>query len=110
MTICSLQTTEKAEFLDKVSEVTQHSAWHSIIDEKASTTLLQDHPVMSYLIRQDSDSEYDYWLSHKKSDGTIFHRHFTVRLFPDGWFFANGGVPPCEDLNGFIQGALVYEN
>lgn len=105
-----LQTKEDTEFLEKVIEVINHPSWHGCIDEKETTTLLQDQPIMTYLLRQDSASKIDFWLSHKKGDREIHHRHFTIMPFSDGWIFVNHGAPPCEDLNRFIQGALACKD
>ena len=102
-----LQSIEDLELLDKSLEVIQHPAWQGTIDEAEAFELLKDQPFMTYLLRQDVTSDYDYWLSHKKSNGEIHHRHFAIRLFPDGWFFANFRAPACEDLDNFIKGALA---
>lgn len=110
MTNMILQVNEEIELLAKSLEVLLHPLWQGALDEKTSLILLEDKPIMTYLLRQDSKSEYDYWLSHKKSDGKIYHRHFTIRFFPDGWFFANTKAPPCECLNDFIKGALVCKD
>lgn len=102
-----LHTEEELELFAKNLEVLQHSAWYGAIDEEAASLFLQDKPSMSYLLRQGSEGEYHYWLSHKKSDGEIHHRHFTIRMFPDGLFFANWRAPAAEELVTFIQGALA---
>lgn len=110
MTNTTLHISQELEFLAKALEVSLHPAWQGSIDEKSSITLLQDKPAMTYLLRQDSKGEYDFWISHKKFSGEIYHRHFTLRLFPDGWFFVNTKAPSCESLSTFIQGALVCED
>lgn len=102
--------TEDVEFLDKVFEIVNHPSWQGLIDEKTATILLQAQQITTYLLRQDSKGEYDYWLSHKKVDGEIHHRHFTIKPFPDGWIFANHHAPPCEDLTQFIQKALACKD
>jgi hypothetical protein len=110
MTNIFLQTDEELELATKKFEVVLHPAWNGKIDETTAETLLADQPVMTYLLRQGSEGEYDYWLSHKKRDGDLHHRHFTIRLFPDGLFFANTGAPPCEALDNFIKGALACQD
>ena len=102
--------TEDIEFLEKILEVVTHPAWQGHIDEQTTTLFLQDKPSMTYLLRQGSEGEYDYWLSHKKYNGKIHHRYFTIKPFPDGWIFIDHGAPPHEDLNCFIQGALACKD
>jgi hypothetical protein len=102
--------TEDIEFLAKVSEVVTHPLWQGLIDEETAVTLLRAQPSMTYLLRQGSEGEYDYWLSHKNRNGRIHHCYFTIKPFPDGWIFIDHGAPPHEDLSRFIQGALAYEN
>lgn len=107
---CTVQVNEDLEFLDKVLEISEHPSWQDSIDEAATTVFLQNKPSMTYILRQDEKGKYDYWLSHKKSNGEIHHRHFTIRLFPDGYFFANYLAPPCESLDNFIKGALACKD
>lgn len=107
MTNTVLQTNEELELIAKKLEVILHPTWYGVIDEETAEAILIDKPVMTYLLRQGSEGEYIYWLSHKKSSGEIHHRYFTIRLFPDGLFFANTGAPPCETLDNFIKGALA---
>ncbi|MBS0655489.1 MAG: hypothetical protein JSR46_06925 [Verrucomicrobia bacterium] len=101
------QTHQDLELLDKARAVTGHPAWQGSISEQEANALLENQPPMTYLLRQDTSGEFDFWLSHKKDDGNMHHRHFTLRLFPDGWFYANWRATPREGLNDFIQGALV---
>jgi hypothetical protein len=95
------------ELLAKQLEVILHPAWHGAIDERTAAAVLQDGPVMAYLLRQGSEGEYHYWLSHKKSDGEIHHRHFAIRRFSDGWCFGNLRAPSREHLDDFVRGALA---
>jgi hypothetical protein len=107
MTNIALRTSEELELLAKKLEIILHPAWYGNIAEEVTQALLKDSSVMPYVLRQGSEGEYDYWLSHKKSDGNIHHRHFTIRLFPDGLFFANLRAPAAEKLEDFIKGALM---
>src|SRR5262249_25287087 len=90
----------------KLCSVINHPAWKGEIDKQMSLILLKDQPAMSYLLRQDSASEYDFWLTYKNEADQILHRHFDIRKIAGSWMFANLGAPPCENLDGFIQGAL----
>jgi hypothetical protein len=110
MAITTLQTNEELELVAKKLEVVLHPAWHGVIDEENAAIALQDKPVMTYLLRQGNEGELDFWLSHKKESGEIHHRHFTVRLFPDGLIFANISAPPCENIDDFIRGALACKS
>ena len=105
-----LQTSDELEFFEKVLEVTQHPAWRGAIDEGTAIALLQPQPPMTYLIRQDLQKEYHYWLSHKKATGEFHHRHFMISRFSDGYLFQNYQAPPSEDLDRFIQGALACKD
>lgn len=105
-----LQVHEELELLAKALEVILHPAWQGNIDQETVITLLQDKPTMTYILHQDSKSKYDYWLSHKKNNGELHHRHFAIRLFPDGWFFANTRALPHECLDDFVKGALVCKD
>lgn len=101
---------EDIEFLEKVSSVVNHPSWQGAIDESATVILLKDQPILTYLLRQGSEGELDFWLSHKKDNREVHHRHFTIRPFSDGWLFVNFHAPSCEDLDAFIQGALACKD
>lgn len=107
MTNVTVQAKEALELLAKKLEVLLHPAWYGSIDERTSVALLEGMPAMTYLIRQASEDQYSYWLSHKREDGTIAHRPFKIRLFPRGLCFMNCRAPACEYLDAFIQGALA---
>lgn len=110
MSNCTLQIEENVELSEKALEVLYHSAWQGTLDESEVVFLLKDQKPMTYLLHQDTSGEYEYWLSHKKRDGEIHHRHFTIRELPDGWFFMNARAPISEDLETFIQGALAQNS
>lgn len=106
----ALETSEELEFFEKVLEITQHPAWQGSIDEETAVALLQPHLPLTYLIRQDQQREYHYWLSHKRATGDFHHRHFIISRFSDGYLFQNWQAPPNEDLDCFIQGALACKD
>lgn len=105
----TVQSFQNLELLAKKLEVILHPAWHGDMSADAGVPLLQDKPAMTYLLRSEGE-EYHYWLTHKKSNGDIHHRHFTIRLFPDGLFFANYRAPANERLDDFIRGALACKD
>lgn len=98
---------ENIELLEKVSDVVTHPSWQGAINETTAAILLQNQPIMTYLLRQGNEGETDFWLSHKKCSGEIHHRHFTITPFSDGLLFSNLHAPSCENLDGFIEGALA---
>lgn len=101
----SLSLSEMTWVSQKVSEIKQHPAWHSKVDEIGSERLLLNEAPFTYILRPGKDM-YHYFLSYVEGDGTIHHKALRIELSANGWIYRNGGFAIREKIQDLVPVAI----